>query len=115
MIDVRRLDKYVSIQRRSTVKDGYGQESTEWVEVKSVWAEIRPITGREKMRAGAIEMTVTHTVAIRFDADLEPLIEMDNCRITCRGRAFRVKSAIDLNEERKWIILDCEEGAVNGG
>lgn len=113
-MDVRRLNKYITIQKPSTVKDSYGQESTEWVYVKAVWAEIKPITGREKMRAGAVEMTITHTVAIRFDADLEPLTDMDGLRIAYSGRILAIKSAIDLNEERKWIVLDCEEGTFSG-
>ena len=40
MDKIGRLDKRVSIQRRSSTKDDYGQEIDSWTTIAQVWAQV---------------------------------------------------------------------------
>ena len=116
-MNINQLDRYVLIQKRSDTKDDYGQKSASWTTVCDAWANIRPVTGNEKRRSGAIESTVSHTIAIHYNPDLMPLIDADAYRIVLDEgyqRVFGIKSAIDLEERHQWIVFDCEEGSQDG-
>jgi len=115
---IGQLDKYVTIQRRSATLDDYGQKSDSWSDVCNAWTNIRPISGREKMRNGVIESTISHTIAMHFNPVLMPLIEADSLRIVhvddWSSRIFNVQSAINFNEQYQWIVFECEEGGATG-
>lgn len=117
-MDIGRLDKRITFQRRSSVKDDYGQEQNTWSDVATVWGNVKPIGGREKLRAMAIESELSHTVAVRYNAALMPPTQADAMRIfysTPTGdRIFNITAARDLDEERRFIVFDCTEGSLDG-
>jgi len=117
-MDAGRLDKRITFQRRSAVKDDYGQQLDAWSEVATVWANVKPIGGREKLRAMAIESELTHTVAVRYTASLLPPIAAAAMRISYQTptgtRLLNITAARDLDEERRFIIFDCTEGSLDG-
>lgn len=110
-----KLDRRVTVQRRSATTDGYGQESGSWVDIATVWANVRPIGGREKLRAMAYESTLTHTVMVRYRSDFLPAIEADAWRIKYGSRFFQVTASMDVNDARKYIVFDCIETGVENG
>lgn len=118
-MNIGSLNKRLILQKPSDTLDDYGQKSTSWSDVKTIWGNIKPVSGREKMRSGAVESTLSHTIAVRFDTDLCPLMELDGHRIKYSPpegeRLFNIKTAIDMDEKRQYIIMDCEEGSVTGG
>ena len=113
-MDIGKFDKRVTLQNRSATLDDYGQQINSWSDVATVWANIKPIGGREKMRSMMIESTLTHTIAVRYDVRFLPPTKVDAWRIkyvTPAGeRIFNITAAMDMNEERKYIIFDCTEG-----
>ena len=80
-MDIGRLDKRISIESRSATLDSYGQEINSWSVVGVVWANVKPVGGREKMKAMQIDSLLTHTVAIRFDKRFMPPRTVDAWRI----------------------------------
>jgi SPP1 family predicted phage head-tail adaptor len=118
MMDIGRLDKRLTFQRRSVVKDEYGQEQDAWFDVVTVWGNVKPIGGREKLRAMAIGSHLTHTVATRYNLALLPLIDAAAMRIsypTPAGiRLLNITAARDLDEAHRFIIFDCTEGSLDG-
>jgi len=117
-MDIGRLDKRITLQRRSAVKDDYGQELDTWSDVATVWGNVKPIGGREKLRAMAIGSHLTHTVATRYNLALLPPIGVAAMRIsypTPAGvRLLNITAARDLDEERRFIVFDCTEGSLDG-
>lgn len=109
------LNRNVTVQRRAATTDSYGQESGSWVDVATVKACIRPIGGREKLRAMAYESTLTHTVKVRFRSDFLPAIEADAWRIKYGSRVFQVTASMDVKDARKYIVFDCIETGVENG
>lgn len=108
------LNKRITIEQRSETKDAYGQKVTTWTELATVWGEVRPIGGRERLAAMAYESALTHTVAIRYRCDVLPVIEADALRITYGDRTLQVTGARDLDERHRYIVFDCIEGRQNG-
>lgn len=113
-MDIGRLDKRITIQRRSATKDAYGQEVNQWVDIASVWANVKPIGGRERMRSMVVESTLTHTVMVRYNDALMPPTQADAWRIMYGTRMFNITAAMDVEEDRHWIVFDCTEGSEVG-
>jgi SPP1 family predicted phage head-tail adaptor len=116
MDKIGRLDKRVSIQRRSSTKDDYGQEIDSWTTIAQVWAQVKPLGGKERMRntAMVVESILTHTVTVRYSATLMPPLEADAWRILYGSRFFNISTSRDVDEDRRFIEFDCTEGSING-
>lgn len=117
-MDIGGFDKRITLQSRSSTLDDYGQQINAWADVATVWADIRPISGREKLRSMVVESTLTHTVAIRYDVRFMPPTKVDAWRIKydtpAGSRIFNITAARDVNEGRRHIIFDCTEGSETG-
>lgn len=111
---IGQMNQRVTIQRRSATKDAYGQEIDSWIEVAEVWAHIRPIGGREKLRAFAIGSDLSHTVSVRYSAALLPPKTVDAWRIVFGSRIFNITASINIEEGNKTITFDCVEGSADG-
>lgn len=116
MDKIGRLDKRVSIQRRSSTKDSYGQEIDSWTTIAQVWAQVKPLGGKERMRntAMVVESILTHTVTVRYSESLMPPLEADAWRILYGSRFFNISTSRDVDEDRRFIEFDCTEGSING-
>ena len=113
-MDIGRFDKRITLQSRSATLDAYGQQIDSWSDIATVWANVKPIGGREKLKAIQVDSILSHTVAIRYNASFMPPRTVDAWRIVYNGRLFNIMAAMDLNEERKYIIFDCSEGSIDG-
>lgn len=116
MDKIGRLDKRVSIQRRSATLDSYGQELDSWTTIAQVWAQVKPLSGKERVRNAAmvVESLLTHTVTVRYSASLMPPLEADAWRILYGTRIFNITASRDVDEDRRFIEFDCSEGSING-
>ncbi len=65
-----RLTEYVTIQRASSDVDDEGGEIDVVEDVARVWAEIRPLSGRERMQAGQIAAPANYRMTIYRRDDL---------------------------------------------
>ena len=108
------MNHRITVQQRTITKDSYGQELDTWTDVATVWANVKPIGGRERLRAMAVEASLTHTVMVRYRQAFTPPIAMGALRVTYMGRIFNIVSARDVDEERRHIIFDCTEGSLDG-
>ncbi len=96
----------VILQAPQETADGGGGASVTWTDVAVVWAEIAPLRGTERLRAGQLEAALTHRVTIRYRAGVTP--EM---RVAFGNRLFNIRAVIDPGERRRRLDLLCEEGA----
>ena len=60
-MDIGKLDKRITLQSRSATLDSYGQEIDSWTDVATVWANVKPVGGREKLRSMQVDSLLTHT------------------------------------------------------
>lgn len=78
-----------------------------WDQLCEVWADVEPnqlTAGRETWWASQMLADVTHTVTIRYRADVQP-----NYRVNHRGRYLNVLAVLDVGERRRELQLLCRE------
>jgi SPP1 family predicted phage head-tail adaptor len=117
-MDIGKLDKRITLQIRSATLDDYGQELNSWSDFATVWANVKPVVTqlgrRETMQTLMIDTEATHTVAVRYDVRFMPPTLVAAWRIKyvtpAATRIFNITNSRDLNEERRYVIFECNEG-----
>lgn len=117
-MQIGKLDKRITLQNRSSTLDDYGQPINTWSDVATVWANIKPLTGREKAQTMMVDSILTHRITIRYRVDFMPPTTVDAWRISYETpsgtRIFNITAAQDVDEARKHIVLECQEGSQTG-
>ena len=109
-----KLNRRITLQARGAGFDDYGQPSEAWADVATLWASIKPISGREKLRAMAVDVQTSQTVMIRYNPDYLPATKVTGWRIKYQDRYLSITAAIDLDDAHEYIVFDCIEGVDHG-
>ena len=104
-----KLNRRVNVLKPNHTVDQYGQQTTGYETFATVWANIKPIGGKEKLRAMAYDTVLTHELTIRYDKRFLPTIAADAWHIEYGQRTFEVISAIDWMDARQWLVLEVRE------
>lgn len=119
-IDAGRLKHRVTIERRVSPPTGapgtFGQPVDVWEPVmQTLWAEVLPISGRERLAAYAVQGSHTHTVLVRYYAVLaQPAAVVSQWRVVHGGVVYNVRAVNALGGGRQWLVFDVEEGGAHG-
>ena len=106
MIRSARLKDLVTLQEVQESKDSYGGTTENWVELAQVWADIRPIRGRQFFESFQVQAELTHKITIRYRSDV-----VAKQRILFGTRIFTIEHPpIDINEQHELLELMCAEG-----
>jgi SPP1 family predicted phage head-tail adaptor len=100
------------IQSTGSRNTGGGRPQT-WTVFANVWAEIKPKHRNENLEAENLEQQTSHKITIRFRNDFDFSSALKKYRIQFETRFFRIQSAIDINEGKRFIELQCLEGKKN--
>lgn len=103
------LDQRVTLQRQVAGIDGYGQASTSWATVATVWARVQPLRGREFFAAAQMQAEVSTKISIRWRAGVAPTM-----RVLWRGLAHEIVSVIEPDGARTVLELMCLQGVRDG-
>lgn len=107
------LNKRLVLQRRTTTVDAEGTPTDAWVSMGSVWAQVTPTAGTERIVAGEVEAQITHQVTLRYRADLDPgvvgVTVLHNTRLLLGNRILDVRSGISPEEHHVELDLICIE------
>ena len=94
MIDSGKLRHRISFQQYDGTVDQYGDvrddEDENWVTVKTVWAGIYPVAGREFYEAEQNQSEVTHNIYCRYFDGISPAM-----RILHKGKIYQIISVLD--------------------
>ena len=103
---IERLRHRVIIQQPTVAYNSYGEPTTTWSTLATVWASIKPIWGMESKNAEAdqLQSTVMHDIRVRFREDVTPLM-----RITYSTRTFDIEMVTDPDGRRELLQLQCRE------
>lgn len=103
-----RLRHRVTFQRAERVTLPSGQRENQWLPVAVTWAEVRPVSGRELITAGAEMSEITVRVWMRYRPDIHPA-----CRMVYRGQVYDIQAVIpDVKFTR--LELLCKQGVKDG-
>lgn len=104
-------NRRVQIQSPSGTADAYGERTTTWTTVATVWAAIMPLGARELLAAGAIHGELTHRVQVRYTAALAAADS--SWRILYGSRVLVLTGPPrNINEGNRIIEFLCAEGVV---
>jgi SPP1 family predicted phage head-tail adaptor len=99
----------LALQRQVETPDGGGGYQLDWETLATVWGEVRPLDGRERLGAMRLKSELTHRVVIRWRAGLALDAEW---RLLLDARAFNIRAVINQGERDRFLELLCEEGVA---
>lgn len=105
-----KLRHRVRIERQTTTLDSFGQQSTGWTLVATVWAAVEPLSAREMIAASQVQSSVTARITIRYMAGL-----LASDRIVFRGKTYNIAGVLpDAESGLEHITLPVSEGTNAG-
>src|SRR6202008_731567 len=93
----------LTLESPSRAPDGGGGGVVTWQTVSEVWANVRPISGDERLRADQVAGRLTHTVVIRRRTDVTPAM-----RFRSGTRVLDIIAVLDAPPRNRLRCL-CEE------
>lgn len=105
MLKATDLTQRVSLQRNAgTAVDAYGQPSNTWGTYATVWASVRPLSGREQEIGAARGALISHRVRLRYRSGVE-----HGDRIYLGGRILEIISVRNIDEAKVELEIDAVE------
>lgn len=110
-----RLRHRVLIQARATtstgapLQDRSGQEVISWINGPTVYADVKPSSGREQVNSEAVQSVISHVVTIRYRTGVTA-----KNRLLYGGRVLEILAVVDVDERHRWLELTCSEGQTQG-
>ena len=95
-----RLDRRLTLQRRTLTENDYGEPVETWTTLATVWAEKIPVRGSERYVAMQTVAEVDTRFKIRYRTDVSPLD-----RVVCAGITYDVQGVIEIGRREGWEIL----------
>lgn len=99
------LKHRITLQEQVIIKDELEQEIETWQEVNKVWAEIKPLSGKEYFKARQTKSDVRVQITIRYKKEVH-----NQMRVVFDNQAYEIISVINLNHQNKYLQLLCKEG-----
>lgn len=113
-MEIGQLNRRIELIACQRADDGAGGYTRADISDMEVWGNIKPASWSQQQHAERLEQRVTHTITIRWRADLAYSFGPEaRARVIDAGgrvREFAVKTAIDPNDKRNWLQLGCIEG-----
>jgi len=99
----------ITIQENQPVKDAEGIVQDNWVDIATVWAAIKPLSGRELLAAQAVQSETTGTIEIRYRAGITP-----SQRAVFGSRIFEILAVLNIEERNRELRLLTKEVVAGG-
>jgi len=103
-MNIGKLRHLINIQSYTTTADATGQKIKTWTTANTVWAWIRPMSGRELMTSQQAVGEITHKITIRYDDS----IDITN-RIKFGTRYFDINFIANYDERNEFMEIMCKE------
>ena len=101
MINNGRLRNRIDIYGKKQIETAIGSDKIVWSKIKTVYAEIRPLRGKEYLESVQLEHKVSYKITIRFmDIDATNYIYYN-------GKFFDIESVIDVENRHRDLELMC--------
>lgn len=105
-----RLNQRVRIMNFVTVRNESGQPREEWQDGKTVWAEIKGISGRELVAGGAEKAEATIRVWVRFRTDITAASKLRVLTGPYKGQILDVTAPPIADSKGSQLEILCKQG-----
>lgn len=102
------LDQRITFQERQSVPDNMGGSTDTWVDIStlsSVWAHVRPKSGREVTEYDRVNAETGYLFVIRNRSDI-----LEKYRILWGGEPFNIKSILKPKSRSLYLEINGERG-----
>jgi SPP1 family predicted phage head-tail adaptor len=100
----RELDQRVTIRREVRTSDGMGGSTLSWTNLATVWAKVRPMSGREREHSDKVNAQSNYIIVIRYRSDLT-----ESDILVWKDTEFNIRFAKDTPRSR-FLVLEAEKG-----
>lgn len=105
LVDPGELRHRLTFQAPTSERRPSGSRDESWADAFTVWGEVEPISGYERIQAMQTTAGLTHRIRIRYRAGVLPTM-----RILHRGRTFAVVAPpIDEGEAGAFLVILARE------
>ncbi len=104
---VGKLRHRLVIQTYTDTPTAYGEPNRTWTTFATVYADIRPVSGREYLAASKVQAEVSSVIVIRYLTGMAPKM-----RCTNGGRTFEVVAVLPDRTDATLMQLMCNEVAA---
>jgi SPP1 family predicted phage head-tail adaptor len=99
------LDQRVVIQSETRTADDYGGAATTWGTFATVWAGVRPTSGRERAEMGLVEAPALYRFTLRRRDDITEAM-----RLSWNGQTWNIRFIGDPGSRSLYMTIDAERG-----
>ncbi|WP_118841974.1 phage head closure protein [Haemophilus haemolyticus] len=107
-MNIGKLRHRITLLKQVNDVNDYGASVQTWRTVATVWAEVRPLSGREYFSAQQVQSEVTTQIWLRYIDGIKP-----SMKVKFANREFEILSVLNTQERDVSLQLMCKE-TVNG-
>jgi SPP1 family predicted phage head-tail adaptor len=101
------MNERVQIIRETRTSDGAGGQTLSLTTLASVWAHVRPRSGREMERFDRVNASAMYLFVIRYRTDVE-----ESDRILWKGEFYNIRYIAQGTGRALYLEIDAERGVA---
>lgn len=102
-MDIGRLNRLVTLQKRTATQDAAGQPVETWSDIATVRADIRYLSGLEMLRGGASQPEAKVSIRVRYREDLTSAQ-----RLVAGNTTYHIAAVLPDAHGRRHLDLACQ-------
>lgn len=103
-MEIGRLRHRITLMRQVNEINDYGATQTKWKSIATVWAEVKPLSGREYFSAQQVQSEITTQIWLRHLDGIKP-----SMRVKFGKRFLEVVAVLNTQERNVSLQLMCKE------
>lgn len=103
-MNIGKLRHRITLLKQVNEVNDYGASVQTWRTVATVWAEVRPLSGREYFSAQQVQSEVTTQIWLRYIDGIKPTM-----KVKFGKREFEIISVLNTKERDVSLQLMCKE------
>lgn len=111
-MSVPRLNRALVLEEAGRVADGAGGYATSWVAIGTLWAEVKPGTGRERAGEFVTLATVPYRITVRAAPPGSPSRPRPEQRLRDGSRIFRILAVSEADPAGHYLACFAHEEVV---
>ena len=104
------LRHLIVVEQRTQTQDTFGGQPETGATLTSVWADINPLSGREREAAQVINVDISHEITIRYRSIFADPRVMAAYRLRYGTRLFNIHASFVVDEHNREMTLLASEG-----
>lgn len=103
-MNIGKLRHRITLLQQVNEVNDYGASTQTWKRVATVWADVRPLSGREYFSAQQVQSEVTTQIWLRHIEGIKPTM-----KVKFGKREFEILSVLNIQERDVSLQLMCKE------